>query len=232
MLPFGYFELIETFPQPGCVVCNLLARDVQRLIDTLLWEHTNDPYILEKMRASRGLCNEHGWQFIEMARALNVAVFYEPVLDEILKILNATTLDTKPQKVVQRLFARNGGDGFADALDPAQPCLVCDLQNGNEARYLDVIAEYVTDDRLLNAYRASDGLCLQHFKMALRCTAYAERFIDIQKDIWTHLHADLQTFMHKLAIQVSNDQIGAEADSWRRAHALFTGGKGIFGRRC
>ncbi len=231
MLPFGYFDLIETFPLPGCAICNLLQHDVQRLIDNVLWEHTNDPFVLDKMRASRGLCNEHGWQFIEMAHALNVAVFYEPALQEILKILDETVLEPKPQNVVKRMFAKNGSSILADALEPVQPCLVCDLENENEARYLSIIAEHIADERLLKAYKDSDGLCLQHFKMVLRRTAYAGQFISIQKEIWKRLHDELEEFTHKLAIQASNDQFGTEADSWRRTHSMFSGGKGIFGRR-
>ena len=118
MLPFGYFDLIETFPQSGCAVCNLLQHDVHQLIDNVLWEHTNDPFILDKMRASRGLCNQHGWEFIEMAHALNVAVFYEPALDEILKILDDTAIDLKPQNLMRRLLTKNGSsaDSLAMAL--------------------------------------------------------------------------------------------------------------------
>jgi hypothetical protein len=231
MLPFGYFDLIETFPQSGCAICNLLRHDVHQLIDNVLWEHTNDPFILDKMRASRGLCNQHGWQFIEMAHALNVAVFYEPALHELLKILDDVVIDPKPQNLVKRLLTKNGTSAVADALEPVQPCLFCELQNENEARYVGIIAEHITDERMLNAYHTSDGLCLEHFKLVLRRTAHAEQFVRIQKEIWTRLHAELEEFTHKLAIQASNDQIGAEADSWRRTHALFSGGKGIFGRR-
>lgn len=231
MIPFGYFDLIEMFPQTGCAICNLIVRDVDRLVDGLLWEHTNDPYILEKIRASRGLCNEHGWQFLEIAYALNVAVFYEPVLDEVLRILADPPLESKPQDVVRRFFARNNGNPLADALDPVQPCMVCALQNESEARFVDIVAQYVTDARFAEAFRASDGLCLEHFKMALRQTAHPDKLVCIQKDIWTHLHADLKTLMLKLAVHVSNDDIGEEADSWRRTHAVFTGSKGVFGRR-
>jgi hypothetical protein len=231
MIPFGYFDLLETLPQPGCAICNLLQRDVHRLIDGLLWEHPNDHYILEKMRASRGLCNEHGWQFITMAYALNVAIYYQPVLDELLKILNETVTAPKSKNVVRHWLARSGSSGLAGALDPAQPCLVCDFQDERESRYVGVVAEYIADEDFSSVYEKSDGLCLPHFKMVICRTAHAERYICIQKDIWTRLQADLKTLRYKLAALVPNDQFGAEADSWRRAHALFTGGKGVFGRR-
>jgi hypothetical protein len=177
------------------------------------------------------LCNEHGWQFIEMAHALSVANFYEPALDELLKILDDVVIEAKPQNLMRRLLTKNGTSAVADALEPAQPCLFCELQNENETRYVTIIAAHITDERLLTAYHASDGLCLEHFKLVLRHTAHAEKFVAIQKDIWTRLHAELETFTHKLAIQATNDQIGSEANSWRRTHALFTGGKGVFGRR-
>jgi hypothetical protein len=148
MLPFGYFDLIETFTQSGCAICNLLQHDVQKLIDNIIWEHTNDPFILDKMRSSRGLCNEHGWQFIEMAHAHQIAVFYEPALDELLKILDAIVIETKPQNFMRRLVAKNGSS-VADALEPVQLCLVCDLQNVNEERYISIMAEHIINERML-----------------------------------------------------------------------------------
>jgi hypothetical protein len=231
MLPFGYFDLIETFPQPGCAICNLLQTDAHRLIDNLLWEHTNDPYIQDKVRDSRGLCNEHGWQYFEMALALNVAVFYEPALQEVLRILDATEPGPRPQDVMRRLFTRHSSNALADALEPERPCLVCELLDGNEARYIRIIVEHITDERMVSAYKESDGLCLGHFKRVLRCADDAEPFIRVQKAIWTRLYVELEEFMHKLAIQAPNNQFGAEATSWRRTHAAFVGGKGVFGRQ-
>ena len=35
--PFSYFDLVETFPKPGCAVCTLTQRDVERHVDLMLY---------------------------------------------------------------------------------------------------------------------------------------------------------------------------------------------------
>lgn len=59
--PVTYFDLIDYFPQPGCAICNLLRRNVDRSLDALLYEYVGDPDSHRVFRQRRGLCNEHSW---------------------------------------------------------------------------------------------------------------------------------------------------------------------------
>jgi hypothetical protein len=37
--PYSYFDLVEAFGKPGCAVCNLLLRDADRFLDSILYEY-------------------------------------------------------------------------------------------------------------------------------------------------------------------------------------------------
>src|SRR6185369_1004968 len=99
-LPFSYYDLIETFPRPGCAVCNLLLRDSERHLDSLLYEYILDIETHRHIRAARGLCNEHTWQLKKyVGGALGIAILYEAELDEVQRIVEQTL----PESIASRL---------------------------------------------------------------------------------------------------------------------------------
>lgn len=231
---FGYFDLIETFPNPGCAVCTLLLRDVTLLLDKIQYEYVVDRETQRKFRASRGLCDEHGWRLAQIGNALSVAVLYETALDELLKIIDQSPAQNSPQGFTRRLFSQNGGSALADALDPTQPCPACETQDAAETRYIDAFTEHLIDDTMLTAFRSSEGLCIEHFKQALRAagdTQTSALLIATQRAIWERLRDELNEFMRKSDYQHADEPMGAESTSWARAVARIGGEHGVFGLR-
>jgi hypothetical protein len=233
-VPFGYHDLIETFPQPGCAVCRLLERDVTRHLESSLYEFVIDPPFVHGFRDSRGLCNEHAHQLIEArGHALGVSILYDHVLDEVLSALDKPT--TVSAQGLTRLFNRDRpGVALANALEPSAPCIACELRDRSEVAYLDAIAQAIGDPRLRDACAASDGLCLPHFRQLLRAapTADAVRaLVTIQDEIWRRLKAELEAFARKSDFHNAAEAMGSEADSWKRAADRMSGQRGVFGLR-
>src|SRR5947207_14324480 len=95
--PQGHFELMETFPGSGCAICRLVLRGVEHFLESLLYEHINDPDIQRRYRASRGLCNEHSWQLVRhKGNSLGIAILYGAVIDELLKIAEQAEIGAQP----------------------------------------------------------------------------------------------------------------------------------------
>jgi hypothetical protein len=232
MKPFNYFDLIEQFPLGGCVVCRLTARDVERYIDSHLYEYVNTPDTHAMMRASRGLCAEHSAHLVEYgASVLGIAILHSAIVDELLKI-------TEGSPVTSSAFARlRGGksaSSLADKLEPERSCSACDILNRSEGMHVQSLVDHLDDARLEEAYRASEGICLPHFRTALRVssnTANLERLISIQVDLWSRLKGQLDDFARKYDINHANEVMGVEGDSWRRAIGLVAGQGDIFGLR-
>ncbi len=55
----SYYDLRDALGQPGCPVCRLTARDADRYLDGLLWEHVNDPGVRVQVREAQGFCRDH-----------------------------------------------------------------------------------------------------------------------------------------------------------------------------
>jgi hypothetical protein len=223
---FAFYDLNDAFGQSGCAVCRLLKRDVARLLDSILYEYATDRGMQARFRASRGLCGKHGWELSRNNNALGIAILYEQSLHELLTILDKPAPVDKARRGIGRLFTASTGHVLADSLEPARQCLACETQTVNEANYIRALAEDLGDDAMLSAFKSSDGLCVEHFRQALRATtdpARAAHLTNVQRDIWTRLRADLLEFMRKSDYNHADEAMGPEADSWLRAIARLSG---------
>lgn len=221
--PFGYYDLLETFPQSGCAVCRLTQRDVERYLDTLLYEFTTDPIAQNNFRASRGLCHEHTWQLPRYNNALSTAILYDAVIDELRRISSAQP----PERPTGLARLRGAVNALAEALMPTQPCPACVVRDDAAARYLQIVGEYATEERFGAAFRQSDGFCLPHFREALRFapdTAAARALLEVQQANWSKLKGELELFMHRMDAYY-HARMGDEATSWLRALARVAGEK-------
>ena len=220
--PFGYYDLLETFPQPGCAVCRLLQRDVERFLDTLLYEHPIDRITQSNFRASRGLCHEHTWQLPRYNNALAVAILYDAVLDEVMRI--GTQSPERPSGLAR---LRGTINALANALAPQQPCPACVVRDDAGIRYLQIIGEYVGEERFGGAFRQSDGFCLPHFRGALRFAPDSESariLASVQNANWSKLKGELELFLHRMDAHYQ-ERMGDEATSWLRTLARIAGEK-------
>lgn len=220
--PFGYFDLLEAFPQPGCAVCRLLQRDVERFLDSLLYEFPTDPITQNNFRASRGLCHEHTWQLTRYNNVLSVAILYDAVLDEVMQIGAQA-----PERPTGLARLRGALSALADALAPQLPCPACVVRGDAEKRYLQIMGEYVSEERFGEAFHQSDGLCLPHFRGALRMardTEAGRMLASAQSASWSKLKDELELFLHRMDANY-HERMGAEATSWLRTLARIAGEK-------
>jgi hypothetical protein len=160
LTPLAYFDLLETFPESGCAVCNLLLRDADRFLNTLTYERVMSQEVHGQFRRSRGLCNLHGWQLTEYRNVLGVATLMDAALDEILNQFSQAPISANPVKGLSRLFSAHPNAEAISALTPTSECMVCAIQDENEIRYLQTLNDYLLDERLQAAYRA--GLAPNH----------------------------------------------------------------------
>jgi hypothetical protein len=229
--PFSFYDLVETFAQPGCAICNLLLRDAERYLDSLLYEYVTETETNNAFRAGRGLCNEHGWQLTRFkGRVLGTAILYEAAVDEVLKIVEATPAQSSLPQWLGKL-SRTNPSQLADVLEPQGPCLVCETLARSEQIYVEAFSQHLAEPVLEKAYRNSDGLCLPHFRHALRQPQDSGLLIEIQVALWEKLKAELGEFIRKNDYNFADESIGAEGDSWLRAIRRMGGEKGIFGLR-
>lgn len=237
--PLRYFDLIEAFPQPGCALCRLLLRGVEQFVDSLLYEYANSNEMHAVFSQSRGVCSEHGHllRHNKQGNVLAIARLYRTVLDDVLATLAAPADEPQQPSWAGRLLggqARMDNAPLAKRLEPTSGCVVCDVMLVYEQDYIGIICRYAGEARFQEAYRASEGMCLPHFRQiarALTDPADTRALIAIQAAIWQRLRDELETFIDKQNYEHIGEPMGREGDSWVRAIRRMAGEKGVFGLR-
>ncbi len=220
---YGYFDLMEALREPGCPVCRLVKRGIERHLNALLYEFVLDHKVSGRFRTARGLCSEHGYILTERGNALGIATLYHAVLYD---LLNDTE---KLPGGAPRLFGSPRVSAAASAMEPKAPCQVCEYRDETTKRLLALIPEHLNGGDFKAAFSASNGLCLPHVTDLVKILTPVDvnTFMNMQRPIWEALKAELETFMRRSDFQYAHEPIGAEGDSWRRAEALISGERGV-----
>ncbi len=230
-LPMNFHRLIETFPASGCVVCNLVQQDVNRFLDSHLYEYVNTPETHADIRASRGLCATHSGHLVEFgASVLGITILHAAVMDELLK---TATEPNRATAAFGRLRGSNGSS-MANRLEPTDQCMACAALERAESQHTTTIAEFINDPTLNDAYAASAGLCLPHFRQVIRTapdTTRTDLLTNLQIPKWRALKDELNLLVKKYDANHNDEAVGDEADSWRRALIMVSGNRDVFGVR-
>lgn len=235
MLPFSYYDLLEQFPQEGCALCRLSLRAADRYLDALIYDQTTELRTHADFRARRGLCNTHLWQAMDyQGSALSLGILLGASFDEVLAILESPAEPTgRGGSGLGRLVGQPGAEGsLAARLDPTAACPVCESMAEAERLLIEALCQYLAAPALQDAFEASAGLCLPHFRLALRQPAPEQNralLIEGQRRIWGRLRGELATFVAKQDYRRSREPMGSERDSVRRAVGLIAGAQGVYG---
>ncbi|GAB6135305.1 DUF6062 family protein [Thermococcus prieurii] len=163
-------ELRNAMSEPGCPVCRLVERFERTEIETILYEHPNDPEVRREFRGSGGLCTYHAWKVLHLALSNpllgphGVSVIYEDVLRSYLS-------------------GKVGED----------ECFLCRLSREKERTLIESIADRLPE--LLDAYAESPSiLCRRHYEEILKLVEdenLKTRLEEVQKEKLRELDARL-----------------------------------------
>ncbi len=163
------FEVFETLASPGCPICALALRSVRRYLDALAYESVNDVELREHLRASRGFCHHHAWQFLDLAAdGLGTALIYGDVLGSVLAALRPEPAAVSPLRALARLGRRQPRwRTMLRRLAPRGQCPACRELEGAATRYLEVLLPRLSEPDMRRRLAAAGGLCLPHLRQAL-----------------------------------------------------------------
>ncbi len=230
-----YFELRETLGTPGCAICTLAQKSVQRTIESLAYEYANDYQVQTRLRKARGFCNEHAWQLAALPGvALDVAILSRATLLELSNLLQPGTTGGSARPSLRQWLrpARElDATALADALEPQGPCPICEARAETETLYLRLLLEHFDELEIREALERAGGLCLPHLRLALRQPAPAatlQQLVELQQRVTARLLKELEELIRKYDYRYREEEPGAERDSWLRANAFIAGLKGLW----
>ncbi len=232
----SFYDLRDALAQPDCAVCHLKAKAADEYLDSILWEHVNDPDLRYRIRQARGFCHEHAWGLMRQGASLGVTIIVHDVLRSVLKAAEDARFQALPALSLRRTH---------EALDPKQPaaataelvsqlapqvsCPACVAAETMESIYLSTLLENLrSEDGLLVAYQSSDGLCLPHFRQALtqvRDEAVFESLVNAQRAIWERLADHLGEIIRKSDHRFRDEPRGEESGASLRAVAALSGAR-------
>lgn len=220
-----YFSLLEALAAPGCGLCVVGHKAIDRFFDNMLYEYVNDPGTQEMMIASHGLCATHSELLLSYRGALGVAILYNAVLRQMEAEL--PLLQESDNTSVRRLFGgRNGSPSI-----PSDPCPACVTRDEAALRAIQEFDAHCAEPELTAAWQSSDGLCLPHLNQALFRMGHPARtlVVDRQREVWARLRADLEEFIRKNDYRFQAEGFTeSESHSWQNAVRATAGAPGIF----
>ncbi len=238
-MPPSYYEVLEACAGPGCPLCSLSEKWVNRYLRSVLYEKVNDLGIREALRRAHGYCNEHAWRLPQVSDgpALGTALLYRSVLRQVSAELNSARFAPPANGLLNKARGALQATGAAAAnetgpLQPQQPCPACKHREAMTASALSGLAEALAadDGRMLAALRKSAGLCLPHLRQALAAAqnrAAFEALVSLANERMDSLAQELDEFIRKNDHRFMPEGFGPEGDSWLRAIGWAAGAKGV-----
>jgi hypothetical protein len=229
----AYDEIKVAFTQPGCPLCGLLDQAANMIIDSMLWELVNDPQNQDRIKQARGYCQRHGWMLVRGGAAMGITILMKSVIDTLLEVVDhhagetSTGLSSHKLWHTLQLSHSTIKNTLVIELAPQTTCPVCiDIEQIGQ-NYINTLLESLTGpESLAEAFHQSDGLCLQHFRDALREGVPGEALdtlVSVQRDVWQRLSDELAEFIRKNDYRYANEPVGTEGNAWRRALAVTSG---------
>jgi hypothetical protein len=227
--PNTYHELLGTLKQPGCAICRSVDGAVRQRIDAFLYEQITIIERRTEIREARGFCSAHGTLLNGVGYMLGNAILQQDVLNDVLREISKHE-DAKKRSIksfTQGLFNRAGA--VVNAIKPKRECVLCEYERDREAMYLRTLINYLYEAEMREAFAASGGLCLPHFRVALGLNEVKNEnlpaLIETETEILSKLKTELDEFLHKsnASFGFTQADMGSEADAPLRALKLVSG---------
>jgi hypothetical protein len=200
-----------------CPTCAFVDDGVRNHIDALFYERAVDVATRETIRAARGFCRHHARLVSRHADALGTALILRDVLINDLRDLEHGMYDrpvARPGQFARFFDSKSGG------LPPRTPCPLCVVEGDIEVLATDNLLGGLGDADFATAFRASDGLCIPHFRLAFeRCQDQDtwRAVLETERVMMERITQELEELARKYDYHSHDKPTGAEAGAWRRA---------------
>ncbi|HET9907220.1 MAG TPA: DUF6062 family protein [Anaerolineales bacterium] len=219
------YSLLEACRAPGCPVCRLEQRAVERYLDNKFYESVNSPAWRDELRQSFGFCHEHSWLAVteRLGDALGFSIISRDLVNSIQRQLteemSSSASTGRRTSVLNRILA---------ALTPRKRCPVCEHRDETTRRIISALVEELDQPNMTDALESSDGLCLPHLRLVLeqvKDVSDREALLTIHLDKLESLRAELDEFIRKSEYQAVREGFGSEGNAWQRAVSMIVGAR-------
>ncbi len=226
--PLGH-ELLRLFAEPGCPLCVVIERSVQRRLEAIADESITDPDARAELRQALGFCAVHGRQWLGLQNALATAIIYHDLCGHLQGILtqSAALTDTDTRRRLPGRSGNRAGQQLVRDLTPARACPACDHTPAVERYAAQACAAGFTQAAFRAAFAAHPlGLCLPHFRTVLpllRDPNVLREVVQVQADRFAATRTQLAEVIRKYDYRFQQEAKGEEFQAVTRSIALIAG---------
>ncbi len=209
-LPF--FAILDALDNNECPICFLIKKSIEGYFESLLYENITDISFRSKFRKQNGFCNFHSYKFFKYNDSLAVLLTYKDLL-------------------VQKINEYNKNLSIKTKKNKHKECLICELANDIEKRYISEIIDHLNDIEFKNNFINSEGLCIQHFELVIaKLKKIPKWFFDFHNLKYKKLLEQINK-----SLEASNFSKGnkrpvlsiEEASAWKRIVRIISGFEGM-----
>jgi hypothetical protein len=157
MLNLGNYDLVAALRERGCALCRVLSEAEVRAMDNFIDEGGQLAEVQSVFCKRGGFCREHAWLFHRRAAlaltGVPVAKMYEGLLRRDITRLERLELDLAAASRLRRRPSR--------LLEP-RDCPACERAHARLDEKAHGLVEALRETAVQEAYRMSDGLCVEH----------------------------------------------------------------------
>jgi hypothetical protein len=219
-----YQTLLYACTQEGCSICRLAQESADRYLDAWKYELFTDVEVRQMLRRSRGFCHPHTWQLAHMGATLQLAQAYRDIITDTTEQLQNSTEATAPSAGLLRRFFDSSSPG-----SKREQCPACYQKEQAEIRSINTLRKVLLDEDFYRQFAASDGLCLEHFRLAseLKMSDTPGDWLPLlrqaQQACLQRLDEQLREMIRKHDYHFRDEARGSEMLSWKRAAAIIAG---------
>jgi len=200
-----YYELLDAFKEDGCPICIKLQKGSRLYLDSLLYEHVNDPQLRTHLRGSMGLCHRHARQAIDLGDRFGLAIIYEDLLSGVLASAEGARLPPNSTEI----------------------CPACVQEQLHEENLLRGTLNFLDEPEFQTGLRYAQPFCLDHTKKLIELEKRKDQRAAVlrsQREKLQLLHHNLKEFIRKHDHRYQHEKVSEdEAISWRRAIQYIAG---------
>lgn len=229
----SYFELLDALKEAGCPICRLVIKDSHSYLDHILYESVLDVPTRMKLMGSFGFCNWHTWQLPSLPEICSPSTGYSIFASDLLRKFMFLT-----REITEKLKKKRGLKSLLTKISrrflfqiKERLCPACRHAAQFESYHLKDLADSLGEEDFLQAYQASDGICLPHFFLLEKDYSAYPNFpllVGLQLHKARSLRDTLEEFIRKQDHRFRHEITSEEAKAWRVAMEFLSGKPGVF----